>query len=570
MKPWEEYIHAVQSGERLAGRREKLAIELFLRRCKDERYYFDEEEAEWALKVIGTFRHTKGDFKGTPFSLFPWQKFVTAWIYGLKRKDTSLRVTRKVLIVISKKGGKSEYAGALAVVESFYMGEQGAECYSVANARDQAKYCFNSARIIVEQLQHPLDEWDVDPELEDVTIYNSHVNMELRSSEGSSFKAVAANSEKQDGFFPQFGVVDEYHAATDTDLPDNIESGMVSRAQPLLAIITTRGFNIGGPLWELERNYDAILSNDVENDDVLPLIFEMDQGDDWEDEKNWEKSNPAIGISPSWEGLRSEFRKAKTEGATREISFKTKNLNLWEKTNRTWLRREDYNRVATDFDVNELEGMTCYGGLDLATVRDLTALTYWFPPCDRFDQFRVFCRFYIPEETARKRATEDAVPYLDWAANGHLTLTPGNVTDYSVIEADILSDMQRFDVRQINYDRYNSSDLVSRLVAEDAPMNPFAQTTTYFNDPIRFLEKTVLGGELDHGLHPVLAWNVANVQIYTDTSGNVKFNKGKSQGQGTSGGKKRIDGAVALAMSVAAYLSRSEEADLSNAIMFFE
>ena len=542
-KPWQPYIDSVLTGKRNAGRLERLAVELAVRRMNDDRYYFDEEEAQWALDVIGSFKHTKGDYKGKPFQLMDWQKFFIAFIFGLKHKDSGWRVARKVLLVISKKGGKSELAGAIMVLMTFFEGEPSAEVYTAANKRDQAKFSFDSARIMVEQVQQ-------EGELTDVKVYDSHVRCELRGGYGSFARAIAADASTQDGVFPHLGIIDEYHEAKSSAMPDNLESGMVSRSQPLSLIITTRGFNYMGALWQLERMYESILDGSREDDAIFPLIFAMDEGDNWEEEANWEKSNPGIGTTPTWEGLRQQYETAKTEGGTRLVSFKTKNLNIWEKAATAWISREKYMQVSTDFDESELIGKTCFGGLDLSVVRDLTAWALLFPPDDGSDIVKMLVRFWHPEAGARKRERSDKVPYTKWEQDGWLKFTPGDTIDHDYIKEQILIDNQQFDLRHVYYDRYNTSQLVPDLVSLGVPMEPFSQTYVNFHAPIKALEKLILDGKFNHQNNPVLAWNFSNVVLKMNAGGNVIFDKAES--------RDRIDGAVAGAMAQASWMNGEE------------
>jgi phage terminase large subunit-like protein len=157
-----------------------------------------------------------------------------------------------------------------------------------------------------------------------------------------------------DGVNPHLGIVDEYHEASDTSIPDNLESGMVAREQPLLAIVTTRGFNSNGVLRQLEDTYVAILEGKIENDSVFPLIFALDEGDDWQDETVWPKANPGIGITPSYEGLREQYAKAITEGATSEINFRTKNMNVWTNVASVWIQDEIWMAGSTAYTEDNL------------------------------------------------------------------------------------------------------------------------------------------------------------------------------------------------------------------------
>jgi phage terminase large subunit-like protein len=540
---------------------EKLAVERSVRLWANPKYVFDEKEAEWAIGIIAIFKHTKGDYKGILFQLTGWQKYFIAHLFGLKYKSSGLRVTKKALLEIAKKGGKSEFAAAIGVVMAFMDGEQTAECYTVANKRDQAKFSYDSAKEMVKYIKK-------DDGLPDVRIYDSQQSYMLISKlenedvtpDGSFFKAIATDSGTLDGVFPHLGLIDEYHAAPDTSIADNLESGMVSRSQPLLLIITTRGFHIQGPLWNLEQSYTLILEGLAENDEVFVLIFAMDEGDDWEDEKNWEKANPSIGLTPTWEGLRSQLATALTEGAERLNSFKTKNLNLWVESAKAWIEREDYMQAGTDFDEKILLGRRCFAGLDLAASKDLTAWVLLFPPTNEDPKFRCLSRFYVPAGNAMKRTKLDKVPYMDWAENGWIVLTDKRTTDYAVVEAQIVEDFSQFNIVKANYDRFNSSDLINRLEELELEMHSFNQSFVSFSPAVSALEKIVLEGLFDHQNNPVLAWNFRNAVLKQDAGGNVRLDKAKS--------RERIDGAVAAAMAKAAYLDFKDEPEPSGILVW--
>jgi len=533
----------VIDGTRKAGELERLSVQRCQRFIDDHPdYYLDTDEVEWVINVFKLFKHTKGSYAGVPFSLMGWQEFFIAMIFGLKRKTSDLRLFRKALLCVPKKNGKSEFAGAIAAVMTYFENEQGAECYSAANKYDQAMYAWDAARKIIKRLCLESPSLKGRVKLFESINTRSIVNTELESF----FKPIAADAKTLDGVNPYLAIIDEYHAANSTAIPDNMESGMVSRSQPLLLITTTRGFNINGPLWQLEQSYGMILRGQLENDSVFPMIYTLDEDDDWEDESMWIKANPGLGRTPTVEGLREEFKKAQTEGASREISFKTKNLNIWTSVSETFIRDRDYMAGATDWDIEEMQGLLCFCGLDLAKTRDITAIAYLFPPQAHFDKFRVIMRFYVPEDNAADRARRDRVPYLDWYKDGHLNFTPGNVTDYDLLETEIMQSAELYDIRGMAYDKWNATHLATRLSEQGIEMREFGQTTSKFNEPIRFLEKTILQGDLDHGSDPILRWMFSNVQTYTDSNGNIKFDKNRS--------KEKIDGAVALAMAFAEYL----------------
>ena len=539
---WCDYATAVLSGERLAGRLERLSVERCIRMAWRDDIVFDFDEADRVLEIVSYFRHTKGKYAGKRFELMPWQQWFLVMLFAMKYRASGLRVFRKALLCVPKKNGKSEFAGAIATIMTFFEDEEGAECYSAANKYDQALFCWDAAKKILKRLRRESESINGC-----LRLYDSTNNRNLINSDNDSFfKPIAADAKTLDGVNPHLAIIDEYHEAKDAAIPNNMESGMVSREQPLLLIITTRGFNVNGPLFLFEQMCERVLEGTQQNENLLPLIYTLDEGDDWEDKGVWEKANPGLGRTPTVEGLTQEFTKAVNEGSTFEVNFKTKNLNVWATVADRWIKQRDYNSGASRWDPTELEGLMCFTGIDLAKTRDLTAVAHLFPPQAGFDRFRVLMRYYLPEDSAAELERKDMVPYFDWQRQGWITLTPGNVIDLDYIAEQILADHARFGLRAAGYDPWNATHLATKLAAEEVEMNEFRQNTSTFNEPITTLERLILEGRVDHCFNPILEWNFANVVLYTDTNGNVKFDKNKS--------RSKIDGAVATAMAVGEYL----------------
>lgn len=547
--PHQSYITSVLTGQRITGRLERLAVERFVRLCQDDRYYFDEDVAAQVLQIVGCFRHTKGKYYGNLWQLLPWQAFFFAYIFGLKHKSSDLRVVRKVLLCMAKKGGKSEVGGALGVLMTYFDGEQGAECYSAANKYDQARFCWDAAKVMLDQMK------DENSYIKgNLKIYDSITTRGIQNKSTSSFfRPISADAKTLDGVNPHLAIVDEYHEASDTSIPDNLESGMVSREQPLLAIVTTRGFNSNGVLRQLEDTYVAILEGKIKNDSVFPLIFALDDGDDWEDETVWPKANPGIGVTPPYEGLREQYAKAVTEGATSEINFRTKNMNVWTNVESVWIQDEIWMKQATAYTEADLPGRACYAGLDLASTRDIAAFTMLFPPVADGEKYKQITRYYCPEENIKERSRKDRVPYEQWVAEGWLIATPGNVIDYDLIEADIYRAAAKFDLKALYYDRFNGSKVIPQIEASGLTCVPFAQTASYFNAPLKELERLSIGGFFDQGQDPVMRWMAGNVVLYMDGNGNIKFDKSKV--------RDKIDGMVALGMAFGGYLANKTDDD---------
>jgi phage terminase large subunit-like protein len=532
----------VLTGKRLAGELERLCVERCIRLVQKETIFFDNDEANRVIDIVGFFRHTKGKYAGKLFELMPWQEFFLVMLFGMKYVVSDLRLFRTALLCVPKKNGKSEFSGAIGTIMTFFEDEEGAECYSAANKLDQAKYSWEASMKILKRLR--LESESIN---NDLGLYNSTNNCNLvNRSNDSFFKPISADSKTLDGVNPQFAAIDEFHEAKTNDIPNNMESGMVSREQPLLLYTTTRGFNIQGPLFRMEQSFELILKGELEDDEVFPLIYTLDPDDDWEDESLWIKANPGLGRTPTLEGLRGLYTKAKTRGSSHEINFKTKNLNIWTSVAARWVKDSDFIAGRSTWDRSELSGLMCFAGLDLAKTRDLTAVSYFFPPQAGFDKFRVLTRYFMPTISAKECEADDMVPYEDWARAGWLTLTPGNVRDDSHIMATIMNDCREFDVKGISYDPWNATTLAVNLTEEEVEMNEFRQNTSNFNEPITHLEGIVMSHELDCGGDPMMRWMFGNIEIYTDGNGNRKFDKQRS--------RQKIDGPVALAMGVAEWL----------------
>jgi phage terminase large subunit-like protein len=537
-----EYISDVLEGKRICGDLELSAVKRWKQFEKNPDIYYDAEGVQRIITIFRMLRHTSGEYYGKPFQLLPWQIFVLSWIFGWKYKRNNYRVTRKAYVEVSKKNGKSEFAGALGVIGAFFDGEMGAECYSAANKYDQATICWNAGKVMATQFMQESKKF-----ASICKVYDSITTRGLKNLQGeSSFKPIAADSKTLDGVRPHFAIIDEYHEAKDDSILRNLASGMVNRTQPLLFIITTAGFNINGPCHQYRKVVNDIVSGKKDDISTFGLIFAANKEDDWHKEETWQKANPSIGTTPSWEGLRTEYTKAINEGQSAEINFKTKNLNIWVRQSKTWITDKIWMRGNKSVSESELIGSECYAAVDLSTKWDLTCFGLLFPPTPDRDSFIFKAKYYCPEEGAQFRAKKDGVPYLDWAKDGNLNLTKGNVTDFNAVRTDINESMDNYSVQKIYYDPWQSTQFASELYAEGVPMREFRQTVVSYNEPIRELEALIEKGQIWHGGDPVLRWMAGNITIKTNHTGLVMFDKSKSQ--------EKIDGMVVLAMCYAAYM----------------
>jgi len=533
----EQYIHDVSKGKVVVCEQIRLTVQRHLNDLEagaDRGLYFDEKEASRVLRIISAFRHTKGAYAGKRFAMQPFQAFLIWCLFGWKRKDTGKRRFTKAYVEIARKNGKTELAAVIALYMLLFDGEQGAEVYTAATKRDQARICFDACKIMS---KHAKRDSKIINKTLGIHKHNIHV-----LSTSSKLEPLGADADTLDGLSPSCAIVDEYHAHKDNEVLKVLETGMGAREQPLLFVITTAGFNMQGPCYQYRKVCEDIVSGRIEDDSTFAMVFTLDDDDDWKDSATWVKSNPNIGQTPSTEYMETAFRRAVNEGAAAEIQFKTKNLNFWTTVSETWISDDDWMACTGSVDKKELRGRTCYGGLDLASNRDICALSLYFPADHPDDPGKVLNWYWIPADNAAKRSRNDRVPYIDWIDKGYIEATDGNVTDYNYIKARILDLMTDYNIRTIAYDRHNASQLVIELTDEGVKMEPFGQGFTSMNAPTRELERLILSQLIEHGGDPVLRWMASNVQIKMNAAGDIKIDKGKS--------REKVDGMVSLAMAL--------------------
>lgn len=544
-KTIQAYIERVLTGKQPTGKLEVLTVQRHINDLKtayERGFYFDQKAGLRPIQLFNFLRHGKGkDFAGKPFILSDWQMFKFYVQYGWMKSNKQRRF-RKAYLEIAKKNGKTAMLGGEAIYHLLADGEVGAEVYSAATKREQAAICFNDTKQIIKY----------SPKIKSkVKIYQYSIAFEQL---GNSFKALSSDSSTQDGLNTHFGIIDEYHAWKSNDLFDNIESSMASRSEPMMDIITTAGFNRTSPCYTFRDVCIKVLQGIIEQDDLFPLIFSMDEEDDWEDQAAWVKANPNMGISVKTEFLRSKYIDAKNN-PSKINEFKTKQLNMWVDSVSVWIPDDDWQ--ACGGPVLDLAGMECNGGLDLSSTRDLTALALVFQLPDGSDAYKWM--FWMPEDNVQDRVKNDRVPYDLWISQGYITTTPGNVTDYDFIQADIMRIASTYKLKAVSYDRWNSSQLVINLTNEGINMQPFGQGYGSMSAPTKEFERTVFTRRMNHMNNPVMRWMMSNVAIQRDPAGNIKIDKSKAS--------EKVDGAVAAVMAKGQQMTPSETIDINKILM---
>jgi phage terminase large subunit-like protein len=539
----DRFIHEVHTGILPSCEPVKNAVRRHMQDLKAPKkrgIYFCRDTANWAISLIKLLKHTKGEFKGKPFDLQPYQAFIVGSLFGWKKivthqgVDKHVRRFVKAYIEIARKNGKTEFAAAIGVLMLIFDGEAGAEIYSAATMREQARICWDAAKSMCNDLKKE------SPALNNM-IKVMRNGIFFNGTE-CKFQALTSEDTTLDGLSPHCGIIDEYHAHKSSDLLEVVETGMGARLQGLLLVITTAGFNKAGPCYQLRNVIIEILKGRKKDDSTFGIIFTLDDPDSWHDQNEWIKANPNIGKAPYWHYMKDQYVKAVNEGAMKQIQFLTKNLNVWTNTGITWIADKYIRKTRAQFTMEDLRGMPAWGGLDLASNKDIAALRFCIPIEGRI---YFWGRYYLPEDTCMQRTKDDGVAYQQWADEGYITLTPGNVTDYRWIKEDIIHLSEVLDVRTIFYDRYNASQLVVELTEEGIDMQPFSQSITHMSTPTKEYEKLYLEGVLGHDGNPVHEWMINNVDMIRDSNNNYKPDKKRS--------KDKIDGVIADIMSLAAY-----------------
>jgi phage terminase large subunit-like protein len=343
---------------------------------------------------------------------------------------------------------------------------------------------------------------------------------------------------------------------------DVLETATGARRQPLLFEITTAGYDRHSICFEHQDYSIKVLEGAVPDDSWFAFIAAADENDDWTDPEVWRKANPNFGLSVKEDDLARKAEKAiALPGA--QNAFRRMHLNEWTEQAERWIDLAAWDACAGPVDLELLRGRPCFGGLDLSTTTDVTALAWVFPPDHDGDLWRVLSRYFVPAENLRRRAERDRVPYDLWAAQGFIEATPGNVVDYGAIEQRILADSALFHIREIAYDPWNATHIALRLQDEGATMIEFRQGFRSMAAPTRELEKLIVSQRLAHGSNPVTRWMAANVAVAQDPAGNLKPAKDKST--------ERIDGIVALIIALAVLprhgaISRAEAPEAIGAL----
>lgn len=489
---------------------------------------FDLKRAMRPIRFIEGFcRHSKGEWAGKPLVLEPWQRFAVGCLFGWQKGGK--RRFRTAYIELPRKNGKSTLAAAIGLYLFLADGEPGAEVYTAATTRDQARIVHGEAIRMVRQ-SAALKRL--------VTIHRDNISW---AETASRYSPLGADYNVLDGLNIHGAIIDELHAHRTRALVEVLETGTSARRQPLIIETTTAGTDRLSICREHHDYTEAVLRGTVQDDTWFGLISTTDEGDDWQDPAVWRKANLNYGLTVKEDDLtRKALRAAQVPAA--QNAFRRLHLNEWTQQTDRWvdLALWDANNLEPVKE-EALKGRVCFGGLDLAAVSDMTAWVLLFPLEN--GRFAVLARFWVPAaqlDNPRNRYREQ---YRVWAQQGWLRLCRGETINYGQVRQDILADSEAFRIKDLNVDRFfQAHQLAGEL--EEAGLTVFAlsQSMAGMTMGMRELERLLLERRLNHGGNPVLRWNVDNLAVRIDQAGNMMPDKATSQG--------KIDGIVALVMAI--------------------
>ena len=538
----EQYIQDVLSGAVLTCDYVKKAVrrhldDLEASKRADYPFYFDEAEGLRFIKFVRICRHTKGEHANKFFQLQDWQAFVYYVAFGWRRKSNHKRRFQKIYIEIARKNGKTEMMAPVVLNSLLLDQEAGAEVYAAATKKDQANILFHAGQIMARRMKKDSKAIDRRLQVQKFSVFVKETN--------SKFEALGADADTLDGLNVHCAIVDEYHAHKDDAVLKILETAIGARQQPQIWIITTAGFNRHGACYQFREVVANILDGKMQDDSIFGIIYTLDEGDDWRQPENWQKANPSIGLTPTWDYMNAALQRAINEGASAEVHFKTKNLNVWVDAAVTWIPTEIWQDCAGEVDLEALKGRPCYGGIDLAAVRDLTAFALFFPAQSDDEKHILLTWHFCPEDTVKIKR-DNIGAFREWVKSGELIRTPGNVIDYAYIEQVVLQCAADYDLQAIHYDRYDATQTVLKLNELGLRMEPYGQGFISMSRPSKEFEKLAHERKIMHNGNKLLAWELGNVEIKSDPAGNIKPVKKLDEG--------KIDGIVASIMALAAWM----------------
>ncbi|MEO9787170.1 MAG: terminase TerL endonuclease subunit, partial [Aurantimonas coralicida] len=483
---------------------------------------------ERAVRFIRALRHPK---TGKPFQLDPWQERLVRRIYGPRDADGH-RIVDEVVMMVPRGARKTTLGAALALLHS--VGPERVphgQVILAAYDREQARIAYDEASGMVAARK----------QIADATRVRDFVHEIEHRKSGATLKAVSSDAAAQNGKTPAFVLVDEIHAWRKRALYDVLRTGLTKTANTLSIVISQAGRGTDNLADEVFGYARKVASGEIDQPSMLPVLFETAPEADWRDEAVWHRANPGLAHGyPNLKKLRKFAKEAETRPALRE-KFRNDHLNVWLSGQAApWLEIETWDKGGDPLDLSDREGEPAWIGVDLGSTSDLTTIVMALRDDD--GGYTVAPFVFAPEASLRRRTERGEAPYQQWADEGHLIATPGEITDQQLVEEKLRELCERFTVQEIAFDPWSARTMMTRLLDDGLPAVEHRQGFRSFAEPMSTFEGAVLTKKLRHGGHPVLRWCIGNLVVDSDPAGNLKPTKSKA--------REKIDAAVAAIMAV--------------------
>lgn len=506
----------------------KLACHRFLNWFDRDDIYFNSDKVDKVVRFMGKLKHFTGSHNGKSFVLQPFQFWIICNIYGWYWKETNERVIKNVYLELARKNGKSFFASAIALYNLICDGEANAEVEIIANSAKQAGIVFSMCKNLVDGL---------DSKHKYFKAYRDKIKFDTTKS---FLQVLSTDVNSNDGWNSSLFVVDEYHSAPNSLMYDVMKSSQGMRTQPLAIVITTAGFNLFSPCYNMRKTNIEILYGKKEDDTQFTAIYTLDEGDNWQDRKNWIKANPCLGVTVKEQYLREQVTQA-INNPSMEVGVRTKNFNQWLSTSDVWISNDILLKSSQKLDISFFTGYNVTMGVDLSAVSDLTAVSLC---CELDDKYYFKTWYFLPQSALQDNSNSEL--YKDWKNKGLLNITDGNVVDYDYILSIILKINQDINIDKIAYDAWNATQWAINATAEGLPLEPFSQALWHFNRATKGFERLIKSGKIIIDDNEITRYCFSNVTLKFDHNENCKPVKTERQ--------QKIDGVIAMLQALGAMI----------------
>ena len=526
------YIDEIESGRIIAGHELKSVLNGLKSDLNNPRYIYDEKPGKIRIEFIEKFcKHTKSPFNGQPFLLELWEKALLECAYGFKMAESGLRRFNEVLLLISRKNGKTTFIAGIDLSE-FFLSKGGTDIVCASNTNDQASILFEEINNMREQSKALRNEKRSRKNI--FYIYSPRNKNKI--------KKLSAQSKNKDGYNIEVGCIDEIHEMTDSKVYDAIKQSQSTKQEPLIFMITTEGTVVDGFLDKKLEYCRKMIKGEIKDERILPWLYTQDSIEEiFTDPSSWQKSNPSIGSIKTRSYFEYIMNKTSNDLATR-VTMLCKYFNIKQVESGSWLSYTDLNNEEK-FKLEEVRDSYAIGGVDLSSTTDLTAAILLII---KNGKRYVIPHFFMPSDLVQKRVQEDKIPYDIWVKKGLITLTEGNQNDFSKVTEWFVSMVRNYGIRPlwVGYDPWNSTYWVKEMEDAGFTMEKIRQGIFTMSEPMKQLEGDLKNKRVIYNNNPILKWCFANTQAKVDLNGNIQPSKLNSK-------LKRIDGCVALIIAYA-------------------